>query len=118
MINAIKEYLIENGCQISNIVNYGDSGDRPSAPYIVIKGEKSQGGRAIRFILHETPGRQNEMLDELREVCRMVSNKQFTTHSGAINRLGSLVDYTDVAPQSDDGTISMEALFLMPTTSF
>lgn len=120
MINAIRKYLEDNGCSVSNIVNYGDAtSSPPSVPYLVIKGEKSPtGGRSIRFILHENVGKQDELIDELREVCRMVSNRQFTTHSGAINRLGSLVDYTDVTPVSDDGTISMEALFLMPTTTF
>lgn len=90
----------------------------PSAPYGTIKGERQENGRGIRVILHRNQGEGSTLEDDLRAVIALLSEKGFTSRNGNFNQLSRLIEYTDVAVVSDDDTISMEALFLMPTTSF
>lgn len=116
MIDKIVEALQIDKPEI-NWAKYGDK-DALTVPYGIIKGERSINGRGIRVILHYNKGEGNQLEDDLRAVVTLLSNRAFTSRNGNPNQLGGLVDYTDVTPASYDGTISMEALFLMPTTSF
>ena len=115
MIETIRDYLNTNYSSYT-FVRFGIDGI-PSPPYGVVKSEKGINGRNVRIILHCNVGEQVDIESDLRAVCALLENKGFT--SGTIyNRLGRMIDYTDVGPVSDDNTISMEALFLMPTTTF
>lgn len=116
MIDKIIDFLNINYQEV-NWVKYGD-GDLPMSPYGVIKGEKLTDGRGVRVIIHRNKGYSNELEDDLHAVIELLSDKGFTSRNGNYNQLGRLIDYTDVTPLSDDGTISMEALFLMPSKSF
>lgn len=116
MIDKIVSYLQTEYPSIS-WVRFGD-GNLPTQPYGVIKGEKQINGRGVRIIIHRNAGFVNELEDDLRYVIELLSEMGFTTRNGNYNQLGRLIDYTDVTPLSDDGTISMEALFLMPTNLF
>lgn len=89
-----------------------------SSPYVCVKGEKGIGGRYVRFIVHDVVGNQNSLEDNLRYIISFARNKGFTSRTGSYNELGEMIEYTDVMPVSDDNTISMEALFLMPTKTF
>ena len=114
MIETIRDYLNEN-YPTYMFARYGVS-SLPTQPYGVVKSEKGINGRNIRVILHRNPDDQEQLETDLRAVIALLNNKGFT--SGTVyNRLGRLIDYTDVMPLSDDNTISMEALFLMPTTT-
>ena len=115
MIDSIKDYL-NNNYPAYSFVRFGVDGI-PSSPYGVIKGEKGIGGRNIRVILHRNVGEDDELETDLRAIIHLLGDKGFTS-SGKYNRLSHMTDYTDVGVVSDDNTISMEALFLMPTTSF
>ena len=116
MIDKIVEALQIDKPEIS-WAKFGDY-DQPSPPYGIIKGERSVNGRGIRVILHRNKGEGNQLEDDLRATVTLLSNRAFTSRNGNPNQLGGLIDYTDVAAESDDGTISMEAFFVMPTTSF
>lgn len=116
MIEKIVSYLNEN-YDSYKFVRYGDA-DLPACDYGVIRTEKLPTGRGIRVILHKNKGYANDLESNLRDVVVLLENKMFTDDNGKSNKLGRMIDYTDVTPLSDDGTISMEALFLMPTTTF
>lgn len=118
MITAVKNYLKQNVPFSCSVFEYGDSLDRPSVPYAVVKGESNSDGVGVRVILHMNPGEQTDLRNNLRMIVSVLQDAEITSENGNLNRLSRLQGYTDVAPQSDDGTISMEALFLMPTTSF
>ena len=98
-------------------VRYGGR-DLPTAPYAVVKTEKLPAGRGIRVILHYDLDEQCALEEKMREIIKALENQGFTDAAGNYNRLGRMIDYTDVGPVSDDQTITMEALFLMPTTIF
>lgn len=116
MIDKIVESMQTEYPQL-NWAKYGDS-DLPALPYGIVKGEKSVNGRGIRIIIHRNKGEQSQLEDDLRAVIQVLSNRAFVSRNGNNNQLGNLVDYTDVTPESDDGTLSMAALFVLPTMSF
>lgn len=116
MIDKVVELLQTEYPQL-NWAKYGDK-DLPAPPYGIAKGEKAINGRGIRVIIHRNKGETNEMEDDLRAVIQILSNRAFTSRNGNNNQLGNLVDYTDVTPESDDGTLSMAAFFVLPTMSF
>lgn len=114
MIETIVDYLNTNYPAYA-FVRFGTGSN--CATYGVVKSEKGINGRNIRVILHRNVDEQELLESDLRAVCALLENKGFT--SGTVyNRLGRMIDMTDVGPVSDDNTISMEALFLMPTTTF
>lgn len=114
MISAVVKEL-KTGL-VKNVVKFGST--LPAAPYIVVKTEKGQSGRNIRVIAHFLPGQQNELEDYMRWIIRTLSEFSGTSRNGNKNQLGKMIDYTDIVVSNDDKTISMEALFLMPTLSF
>lgn len=116
MIEAILEHLTSSYPSLQWVRFGCDS--IPSPPYGVIKPEKGINGRNIRIILHNVTGSQVVLENDLRSVVALLNNYFITNGSGSHNALGQLLDYTDVNVVSDDNTISMEALFLMPTHSF
>lgn len=116
MTDKIKEYL-QTAYPSYNWADFGND-LLPQSPYGVIKTEKQPGGRGLRIILHRDQGQKYALEDDMRNVISLLKEYGFTSRNGNYNQLGKLVDYVDVGAVSDDNTISMEALFLMPTTSF
>lgn len=116
MIDKVVELLQQECPQLC----WARDGDErlPNAPYGVVRGEKAPTGRGVRVTLHRNKGEQNQLEDDLRSVITILSNRELVSRNGNHNQLGGLIDYSDVAPVSDDGTISMEAYFVMPTKSF
>lgn len=98
-------------------VRFGD-GQLPSPPYGVIKGERQVNGRGIRVIIHRNQGEGNQLEDDIYYVASILAEKVLTSRNGCVNMLSNMIEYTDVNAVSDDNTISMEALFLMPTKTF
>jgi len=97
---------------VKNVVRYGDA--LPAPPYDVVKPEKAEGGRRFRVIAHRAKGQQDALEDHIREIIRLLDKYEAKSRSGARNCL-RYEEYTDVGATSDDGTISMEASFTMPT---
>ena len=115
MIDKIVDYLNEYG--IIPAYKFGYGGNK-AAPYIVVKGERLPDGRGIRAICHRISGEEDLLEDDLRSTRVLLEEKQITSRHGNINQIGKMIDWVDVAVVSDDNTISMEALFLMPSTTF
>ena len=118
MITKIVEQL-KTG-RIKNVVQYGVE-QLPAPPYIVVRTEKDALGRGklYRIIIHMQPG-QEIFLDDylINDLADLLDN--FTTRSrhNNYNRLLTLNDYIDTIVSSDDGTISKERSFLMPSMIF
>jgi len=101
---------------VKNVVPYGMA--LPSPPYDVVKGEKVTGiGRRFRVIAHRKAGEVLALEAHVRELIALLNGFTATTARGTHNSI-AYNDYSDIAPASDDGTISMEASFLMPTRTF
>jgi hypothetical protein len=90
----------------------------PAAPYIVVKTEKGVGGRNFRIIVHFPLGARSQLENAMRATIKLLKGFGATSRNGAYNRLEGPIDYTDVDVVNDDKTISMEALYLMPTKTF
>src|SRR5512133_3028964 len=85
-----------------------------SAPYDIVKPERMTGGRRFRIIAHRKAGEQILLETHVRELIELLNGYTGTTARGTHNSL-KYEGYSDITPTSDDGTISMEASFLMPT---
>lgn len=104
---------------ISNVVQYGSA--RPAPPYIVVRPERDplDRGRVYRIIVHYSPGQQAWLEDYIfNEVLTLLDDYSAETRHGNDNRLWTETEYTDIIVDNDDGTISMERRFLMPSRTF
>ena len=97
-------------------IRFGDGGNH-SIPYGVLKPEKMSFGRGLRIIIHDVQGNQDAIETDLRNAVVYMQNRKLD-YDGKSNIIGEMIDYTDVTAVSDDDTISMEALFMVPTHFF
>jgi len=106
---------------IKNVVAFGEFPQRPEPPYVVVKKERDVGGRgwAFRIIGHMRPG-QNIFLEDYMqgELSTLLDDFFTTTRHGNHNILLSENEISGIIANNDDGTISMERLFLMPSRVF
>jgi len=106
--------------RISNVVEYGYD-QRLEPPYIVIRGEADGLGRGqiLRIIVHMLP-RQNKFLREFisKDITLLMRTFIPISSSGNRNIIFTEQDYIDIVVDNDDGTISMERRFLMPSRFF
>jgi hypothetical protein len=115
MIGAIITQLKTGS--ISNVVNFGS--ERPDPPYVVVRPEANQNGRLFRIFIHYSPDQQAWLEDyAFSEVVTLLDGFTAETRHGNDNQLLIQQDYQDIIPYNDDGTISMERRFLMPSRTF
>lgn len=117
MTGAVIEKLKEGS--IKNVVLYGSA--RPAPPYVVVRPERDplDRGRVYRVIAHYNPGQQAWLEDYiLGEVITLLDDLAGESRHGNDNLLFTEADYTDIIVDNDDGTISMERRFLMPSRVF
>lgn len=118
MITAIVTKL-KTG-KVKTVIRYGqDMG--ASIPYVVIRIEKDplERGQIIRIIGHYAPG-QDLFLDDYmdNDVIELLDGFSGVDRFGNKNILRVLNDYTGIVIDNDDGTISKERRFLMPSLTF
>lgn len=103
---------------VKSVILFGAT--RPAAaPYDVIKTEKTIGHRRFRIIAHRKPGENVALEAHIRELIVLLDGYSATTARTTHNVLHFEPEgIQDVSAVSDDGTISMEASFLMPTRTF
>lgn len=93
-----------------------------NTPYGTLKPESISGGRGIRIIIHEVQGNQEALEGYLRLAITYLQNRKIdyidAQGNTVANIIGEMISYTDVGVVSDDNTISMEALFKVPTHYF
>ena len=105
---------------IKNVVPYG-SPQLPNPPYIVVRPEADSIGRGTvyRIIIHMLPGQQIFLEDYLRkDISDLLDEFGATTRHGNYNELMTTDEYNDIIISNDDGTISMERSYLLPSRLF
>lgn len=106
---------------IKNVFRYGGYSKLPEPPYVIVRFEEDPVGRGklIRIIGHMLPGQDLFLEDYMtNEVSNLLDDYWGTSRHGNTNMLLNENEYTDTIPLSDDGTISMERVFLMPSRVF
>jgi hypothetical protein len=105
---------------IKTVVPYGYGTAPTTTEYVVVKRESAPNMQwRWRIIAHMKPG-SNITLDDyvFKEVPTLLNNFALTTRLGNTDLLSRSDEYSDVALQSDDGTISMERIFYSPHILF
>jgi hypothetical protein len=105
---------------IKNVVPYGTV-PLPSAPYVVVRTEADGlgRGRIFRIFVHYLPGQIIWLEDYVfGYLTTALRNYEALSRHGNRNMLLTQQDYKDIIPNKDDGTISMERRFLMPSRFF
>lgn len=118
IIAKLKTGAIKNVVPFDSLIDANGNPVNVQAPYIVVKSETTPGGRGFRVIVHFPIGARNQLEDTLRASMVLLNGFAATSRTGAFNRLEGPIEYTDVDVVNDDKTISMEALYLMPTKTF
>ena len=102
---------------IPDVVPFGTS-TLPAPPYVVVKPEKDAlgRGRAFRIIPHAAPDQQVFLQDYLfEELSTLLDGYTTDSRLGNRNQVYSENDWSDLIGNNDDGTISMERVFLVPS---
>lgn len=119
MITKIVEQLKTGS--LKNVVPFGYTTSILEPPYVVVKPERDAlgRGRAFRVIAHFLPG-QNIFLDDYidNEVLTLLDDFTALSRHGNRNQLLSEELDSDIIATSDDGTISRDRVFLMPSRTF
>ena len=104
---------------IKNVIPYGYGITPANPPYVVVKRESAENQFRWRIIAHMKPG-QNIAIDDyiFGEVSELLGDFVTTTRHGNTADLDRSDEYSDVAQQSSDGTISMERIFYSPRIMF
>lgn len=106
--------------RIEAVVPFGTS-PLPDPPYVVVKPERDPVGRGriFRIIAHFLPGQIIDLEDYIfSDVSVLLDDFQALSRHNNRNILLTENDYTDIINNNDDGTISMERIFLMPSRIF
>ncbi len=105
---------------ITNAVPFG--GEKlPAPPYVVVKPEPDPLGRGRRFriIGHARPGQQQFLEDYMfNTLSVLLGDASVQSKHGNGNVLLVEEEYGEIVASNDDGTISMERCFLLPSRIF
>jgi hypothetical protein len=104
---------------IKNVIPFGN--DRPPAPYVVVGESYTARGVEYSVWAHFKKGQQLFLEDYMREdLSDLLDGFSVTTRHGNHNKLESLTDFgiSGIITNNDDGTISRERRFLMPSILF
>jgi hypothetical protein len=111
MFGAIKE-RIETG-RIKNVVAYGGK-EHPAPPYVVFRYEDET--NTLRVFVHMLPGQQAFLREYVKsDLSDLLDRYMFTDRHGNRNKILPLEDGSGILPLNDDGTISMERRFRIPS---
>jgi hypothetical protein len=105
---------------ITNVVQFGTS-VLPAPPYVVLKFERDPAGRgrALRVITHYEPDQQKWLEDYVfDQLSDLLLDYVGETDEGVNFRVHGTQEWTDIITGNDDGTISMERVFLLPGLLF
>lgn len=111
---------------IKSVIKFGNN--IPTPPYVVVKPETYEGNRGVRVIAHFAKG-SDEMyirgvvktpMDDyvLTELVDLLSEYEFTDNHGLKQIVKDTNEITDISAVSDDNTVSMERLFVIPMLQY
>lgn len=104
---------------VTNVVQFGTA-RIPRTPYAVVKPERDPfRGRSLRIIAHFAPDQQR-FLEEyvFNTLPGLLSGFEGDTDEGVHFKVQATDEWTDITIGNDDGTISMERVFLLPGRLF
>lgn len=102
---------------IPDVVPFGTS-TLPAPPYVVVKPERDAlgRGRIFRIVAHAAPDQQVFLQDYIfEELSTLLDGYTTDSRLGNRNQVLSEEDWMDLIGNNDDGTISMERTFLVPS---
>lgn len=105
---------------VANVVQYGAK-DLPDPPYVVVRPENSviRPGRSLVVIAHFEPGQQSMLEDYVfNKLSDYLTDFEGVTAEGIRFHVYATQEWTDIITGNDDGTISMERVFLLPGMLF
>jgi hypothetical protein len=105
---------------IQRVVPYGTE-NKPAPPYVVVKSERSAVGNGWRYRItaHFRPGQNTFLKDYMQnELFDLLDNYKAQSRHGNYNKVLTEDDFTGIIANNDDGTISMERVFLVPSMTF
>lgn len=106
--------------RIKNVVPYG-YGENAAPPYIIVREEQDSLGRGIvyRIIGHMLPGQIIFLEEYMRsDISTLLDNYVITSRNGNVNELMTEQYNSGTIANNDDGTISRERRFLLPSIVF
>ena len=112
MFNAIKT-RIETGV-VKNVLWYGRENNHPATPYVVLRWEPET--NTLRVFGHFLPGQQVFLHQYMKnDISILLDNYLYTDSYGNRNKILPTEEGSGILPTSDDGTISMERRFRIPS---
>lgn len=105
---------------ITAVVPFGSDGT-PAAPYIVVREDRDplDRGWAYHVIVHMRPGQQLFLHQYVvNDLAQLLDRKLILCANGNRMKLESTGEITGIVTGNDDGTISMERVFLEPSRLF
>lgn len=106
---------------IKAVVPFGNDGTPSDPMYLVVKQERDTLGRgwAYRVIGHARPGQQKFLHQYMvKDVSDLLKDKVILCAEGNRMKLEDTGEITGFITGNDDGTISMERVFLEPSILF
>lgn len=106
---------------IKDVVPFGDDGTPSGQMYLVVKQERDSLGRGwlYRVIGHAQPGQQKFLHQYMvSDVSTLLKNNVILCTAGNRMKLEDTGEITGFITGNDDGTISMERVFLEPSILF
>jgi hypothetical protein len=107
--------------RITNVIPYGYSSGTPAAPYVIVRLDPDLAGRgeSVRIITHMLPGQNASLREYVRkDLSDLLDDYAVEDSNGNYNQLMTENDFTGIVIGNDDGTISMERRFLLPSMIF
>lgn len=118
MIEAIRARLKTGS--ITQVIEFGEERPAPARGYVVIKDEGStDGGKSFRLIAHLPVGDNDRIRRYVqKELSDLLVGQILTDSEGNSNELLITGETTGIITGNDDGTLSMERVFLLPGFEF
>ncbi len=105
--------------QITNVVQFGTA-KLPAPPYVVVRAMRDPlRGRSLYVTAHMEPDQQKWLEDYIfNQLSDLLLDYEGDTEEGVHFRVMMTQEWTDIIDGNDDGTISMERVFLLPGLLF
>jgi hypothetical protein len=113
IINRLKEGWIKN------VVAFGTT-DAPATPYIVVRMMSQPGvGRQVVIFVHMDPDQQVDLEDFVfNDLSVLLTDFRGVSRHGNHFKVSAVEEWQEIVTQNDDGSISMERRFLLPSLLF
>ena len=104
---------------ITNVVAYGTK-EALATPYVVVRIMSQPGvGRQLVVFVHMEPDQQVDLEDyTFNDLSVLLTDFRGVSRHGNHFKVSAVEDWQEIVTQNDDGSISMERRFLLPSLLF